>query len=367
MKVFVSSVIDGYAGFRDAAGDAIEALGHQPLRAESLPASATTPQRACLALAREADVVLLLLGSSYGAVQQPSGLSATHEEFRETRDRKPILVFTEQGVDPEARQQDFLAEVEGWATGRFRVAYSKPEDLNRAVLRALHDFELASSAGAADEVEMRDRARAQLPDSRGLGGSARLAISVAAGPHQQVIRPAELEDPQLARDLQQEALFGASALLDASDGTQVDVRGDALTLEQRNRAIRVDQSGSMLVILPASRDGRRSSGIAALVEEEINDLLVRSLRFTGGFLDRVDPLHRLTDVVVVACLLGAGYMPWRTQAEHDANPERALMGSGGEDVTVMLTPIGRPRQALLHDVDRIAEDLTVLLRRERAQ
>ena len=80
---------------------------------------------------RDADVVVLLMGERYGAVQ-PSGLSATHEEYREARDRKPVLVFVEECAAREPAQQVFLEEVQQWETGHLRVPYSSPETLRSA-------------------------------------------------------------------------------------------------------------------------------------------------------------------------------------------------------------------------------------------
>jgi len=77
--------------FRDAAEAAAQVLGHEVIRAEDFAASSSTPQQACLQGAREADVAVLLLGARYGAVQA-SGLSATQEEYRELRDRSPVIV-----------------------------------------------------------------------------------------------------------------------------------------------------------------------------------------------------------------------------------------------------------------------------------
>ena len=72
-------------------------------RAEDFVASPDTPQRTCLRGVREADVVVLVLGARYGAAQG-SGLSATHEEYREAKDRSPVLIFIQTGVDLEPEQ-----------------------------------------------------------------------------------------------------------------------------------------------------------------------------------------------------------------------------------------------------------------------
>jgi hypothetical protein len=94
MRVFISSVISGYAALRDAAAAAIESLGYEVIRAEDFGASPDTPQQACLGGVRDADLVVLLIGARYGAVQA-SGRSATEEEYREAGESKPVLAFVE--------------------------------------------------------------------------------------------------------------------------------------------------------------------------------------------------------------------------------------------------------------------------------
>ncbi len=90
MKVFIGSPIHGLERFRDAAARAASALRHDVKRSEDFSATADTPQQACLAGVRWGDAVVLLLGPRYGE-RQPSGLSATHEEYLEAKSRCPVL------------------------------------------------------------------------------------------------------------------------------------------------------------------------------------------------------------------------------------------------------------------------------------
>jgi len=365
MKVFISSVVGSFEPFRAAAAEAIETLGHRVLRSEDFPALAGTPQQACLAAVREADVVALLLGDRYGPVQE-SGLSATHEEYQEARESRPVLVFIEDGITPEPNQQRFIDEVEAWATGHVREAFSSPEDLRAKVTRALHEHELALSSGLVDPAEMEERAIAMLPRPSGFGGNPQIILAVVGGPHQQVLRPAELEDPELAKNVQREALFGDHAVLDASHGTEVRIDGTELTLSQGDGFVTVDQTGSVMVGQPPRRAVTRSvAELPALIEEDITDALVRAVRFAGWVLGLIDPSHRFTHVALVAHLASAGYLPWRTRAEHQASPNAGQVAMGSQDPTVTLTPPTKHRQALTHDPDRIAEDLVALLRRTR--
>jgi hypothetical protein len=137
VKVFISSVIDGYGHHRTAAQHAIKTLRYQAVCAEDLPASAGRSQQACLDAIRDCDLVVLLLGERYG-VLQPSGLSATHEEYREARQHIPVLVLVESGMTPEPAQQAFLDEVHAWA-GHFLASYATAEELRTVLARALHD------------------------------------------------------------------------------------------------------------------------------------------------------------------------------------------------------------------------------------
>jgi hypothetical protein len=90
------------------------------------------------------------------------------------------------------------------------------------------------------------------------------------------------------------------------------------------------------------------------------------LNFAGWVLDHVDPTHRLQEVAPVLSLSDAGYLGWRTRAENRRNPNSVSMGIGARDaLAVYLRPATRRREALRKDTKRFAEDITVLLRREK--
>ncbi len=91
-------------------------------------------------------VVVLLLGGRYGD-RLPSGISATHEEYREAKSRCPVLAFVPRDVDREAAQQDFVDAVRSWAGGVLTGDFASPEELHDAATRAMHELELAQQAG----------------------------------------------------------------------------------------------------------------------------------------------------------------------------------------------------------------------------
>jgi hypothetical protein len=361
MKVFISSVISGFEGYRDAAVRVARALRHEVKRAEDFTASPATPQQACLAGVRWAEVVILLLGARYGA-KQASGLSATHEEYREARERAPVLVFIERAAKAEPAQQELLHEVRAWTTGHYTASFTDADDLRDAVTAALRDLELARAVGPIDEGEMVARARALLPSDRH-SSSAQIALVVAGGPRQQVLRPRELEAPELEETLTQQALFGSLRLLDRAAGTRPTIRDNALVIEQDNASVLLDQLGTVRIVVPMERPRARGDmalpGVA--IREDVEELIQRMLRFAAFTLDRIDPMRRVSDVVPVAMLQGA--MTWRTRAEHDRSPNSYAVRLSNEPIVVWLTPPRRHRAALSQDAAAIAEDVVVLLAR----
>ena len=82
--------------------------------AEDFGAQPNSPQIACLQGLRTCDIVVLILGEHYGFVPPSSTLSATHQEYREARETKPVLAFVQEGISPAPEQAAFIAEVQAW-------------------------------------------------------------------------------------------------------------------------------------------------------------------------------------------------------------------------------------------------------------
>ncbi len=364
MKVFVSSLILGFEEVRNAASAAISTLGHEPVRAEDFPASPDSPQAACLNGVRQSGAVVLILGARYGYPQQ-SGLSATHEEYREARETRPVLVFVQDGVERDAKQAEFLLEVQGWEKGHYTASFSSASELRDEVTRALHDFTLSAAAAPLDEAELVSRARDLIP-MRQRFSSATLFVSIAPGPVRATLRPAEVEAASLATFLLSESLTGPCAVLTTEDGTERAVHGDAIRLEQRRagRLVHLDESGRVAIAHPVVSGRGQFPGISSIIEEDVQESIARCLRFAARVFDHIDPANRLSHVAPLVAVLGAGYLPWRTRAEQEQSPNQATIAMRGEgDVVVTLTPPARRRPALVHDTNQLAEDFAVRLRR----
>jgi Domain of unknown function (DUF4062) len=317
--------------------------------------------RARLTGVRQSDLVVLILGEHYGAVQ-PSGLSATHEEYRDAKGRKPVIAFVEEGISRDPQQIDFVAEVQAWEGGLFRGGFSTVSDLRISLTRALHDYELANAVGPVDHGEIVARALAMLPsERRGYSSEgATLNLSVAGGPAQSIIRPIELEKPALADALHQKALFGERRIFDLSMGADRRIDGDTLVISQERHAqVALNEQGTVLVVIPIRRTGRMST---ELIYESVQEQIADALEYSAWVFDHIDSTQRLTHVAAAVNLTGADHMAWRTLRESEANPNRMSLGTG----TAQQTPVSiyRPRAALRLDTTHIIEDLLVPLRRQ---
>jgi hypothetical protein len=364
MKVFISSLIGGMAPIRQAARAAVTTLGHEPIMAEDFAATAASPQTTCLDGVRKSEVVILILGVGYGA-DQASGLSATHEEYREARGRKPVLAFVQDNVQPEPRQIALLDEVQGWEGGLFRSSFTGPADLQTAITLALHRYEVASAAGPVDKDELVGRARALMPQERrgSYSGETSISIAIAGAPAQSIVRPIQLEDRALYDHLVQTALFGGSRIFDTAKGSQKRFEGAALVVDQGHRgaSVSLNEQGTVLLRLPIPSPDERL-GSLVLIEEHVTGVLMTGLRHASALLDHIDPTHRLSHVAVAAKITASSVLTWRTLAEHDASPGGIAMTMGNEErAPVSLT---RSRGAFRVDLGPLVEDLMVPLRRQ---
>ncbi|MES1930491.1 hypothetical protein SADO_14614 [Salinisphaera dokdonensis CL-ES53] len=369
MKVFISSVITGFESVRHSAREAVETLRHEPVMAEDFGAQPSSPQIACLGGVREADVVILVLGERYGPFQDQSGLSATHEEYREARETKPVLAFVQEGVERELRQRDFISEVQSWASGHLRLGFDRPDDLRQKIVRALHDYELATAVGSLDPQELIDCAIAMVEpvDRHRLSPAPLLCLSVVPGPVQTVLRPVEIESPALADASHQRALFGEERLLDRKAGTETRVEQSRLVLSQEaGGCVSIDENGAISIRVPLE-DPRRSDavfgGLPALIEEVVEERLAAALAYSSWLLDHADPTQRLSHVAVATFIEGSHGIAWRTREEHSARPNSITHGFGGHSRREAVS-VDRSRPALRLQAGRIVEDLLVLNRRQ---
>lgn len=134
----ISSVRRGLASERDSIAPVLSIMGYEPVRFEDATAQPVPPRAVCVELVSSSDIYLLLLGEHYGDPMPDTGLAPTTEEWAVARNLgKPVVVFRRRGGTPEARQADFIAEVEAYQHGAFRDSFADVPDLLRKLKPAL--------------------------------------------------------------------------------------------------------------------------------------------------------------------------------------------------------------------------------------
>ncbi|WP_300578160.1 DUF4062 domain-containing protein [Phenylobacterium sp.] len=370
MKVFLSSLIAGFSDMRGAGKAAIETLRHRPVMAEDFGAQPNSPQVACLQGLRDSDVVVLVLGEEYGAVQPTSGLSATHEEYREARGRKPVIAFVQEGIAPGEQQAAFIAEVQGWEGGLFRGSFRDAGALQIGITRALHDFELANAVGPLDPQALVAKAITMVPGERrnNYSQATTLSVAVVGGPLRSILRPVEIESPDFVDAIHQSAMFGESRFFDRAKGVTSTIEEAALVvMQEHGAAVLVDEQGSIGIRVPAassSDDQWGRGGLSVILEENIHAAIGTAMSYSGSLLERIDPTQRMTHVGIAARIEGAEHLSWRTRAEHAASPNSVSMAMNYGDDRPPVS-LSRPRAALRLDHARLIEDILVPLRRQR--
>lgn len=136
-RVFVSSVIDGFQQFRQAARQGILAAGGEPVLVnEDFPSMAASSRNVCLDAVASCDYLLSIVGER-GGWTAPSGKLVVEEEFEEAAKHKiPVFAFV-QAAKRDADGDRFEKRLSEFVHGGFRTTFNNPDELRSAVESAL--------------------------------------------------------------------------------------------------------------------------------------------------------------------------------------------------------------------------------------
>jgi len=373
MKIFISSLISGMERERTLAKKIIKRLGNDFVSAEDFPAQTNSPQVACLQGLRQSGLVVLILNETYGEIQA-SGLSATHEEYREARDTRPIIAFIKQASNREASQQEFINEVSNWSNGLFRSSYNSLDDFEDQLTKALHSWEVNQASAPVDEASLITGSLDALSNNVKSNshshstGESDLLISVISGPSIPILRPSQIEEESFVDKLLQAALFGPYKIFDKGSGSESYIDGENLYIKQNDgeNFIMLDPKGGLTFgVSLRNKSASDHWGGIVIIKEQLLDKMEKVLRYAAFVLDSIDNTQRLTHFCLAVQLTHGGSIV--TQAESEAQRQSNIINLGNsyghKKNAIHLTPAVRHRSALVHDIDAICADLTTLLKR----
>lgn len=137
-RFFISSVIEGFESFREAAACGVRDAGAEPVMIEQFPSLSVSPRTACLDAIATCNGVVVIIGSRPG-FKTPSGQYVVEEEWQYARKRAtPLYVFV-QDAPRESDAERIATEVSEYVHGRFRSTFRTPDDLRTKVASALSE------------------------------------------------------------------------------------------------------------------------------------------------------------------------------------------------------------------------------------
>ena len=324
-RIFLSSVIDGYNAFRNAAATGITGAQCLVVRSEDFPAASTSPRTACLDAVRSADGIVLLLGANFG-YETPSGRSVTGEEYEEAkRCHKRIWVFVEDGVVCEPRQAEFVRRVQGYIGGHWRKTFSGSDELANLVTCAIRDAHM--SVSPSDTTA--DRISAALEKRpRRAGGIVWLHGVWATARDEEVIDPLHFSDRTFQRNVQRVA--HEAELFSYEQGSELTVGPSSLRVHEGKPERWSDARDLLVVDLTTDGVVSIASNVTGVesrrhVSDTLVDMyyiltavvarrLAAAWRFVSAWWSHVDPYDRHDPLEYAVALhdVGARYLEKRS-------------------------------------------------------
>jgi hypothetical protein len=373
LRVFVSSVIEGFADYRAAARKGIEAAGAQPVMVnEDFPSQGTSSRNACLDAIDSSDCLLSIVGSR-GGWTAPSGRLVVEEEFEHARVRSlPVLAFMQETMR-DADAERFVRRLSDYVEGMFRTKFQTPAELQQQVERAVRGRVEAVSPRS---VEERDLSSYFVPERHSSGGATMLRLVLEPERQQEVIDPVQLASVDFKERLLELGHGKDVRLFNYSRGKSVELEGPALVVEQDDSNarhggedhVRLELAESGRVLLDGNVTGRSGDDAAdamrdtfVIAVENIEDLMARFFRFSAALYAEIDGSRRHERFHYNVGLRGLGYR----SLERGRKPKQSYGAStrSSDAVTAFATSRVLSRAALVNDARNEIGRVIVLLER----
>jgi hypothetical protein len=375
-RVFVSSVVDGFVDYRDAARKAIKAAGAEPVMVnEDSPSQGTSSRNACLNAIESTDCLLSIVGTR-GGWTTPSGRLVVEEEFEHARVRNlPVLAFIQE-TRRDADAERFVRTLSDYVDGVFRTKFQTPTDLEQQVERAVRGrLENVSPRNAGG----RDLSSYFAPERYTSGSATLLRFVLEPERREEVVDPVTIVSPDLAETLLELGHSKAVRLFSFARAKSTSMEGTALVIQQddgngRHRGeeyVRFELAESGHVILDGNVTGRSAGGSAVeamhdafvINRQTVEDVLASFFRFSAAVFAEIDPNQRQERFFYNVGLRGLGYR----SLERDPHPRQSYGMSARSSDVVAAFPTSRviSRAALVTPRDEIGRVIALLEREAR--
>jgi len=135
-RVFVSSVIEGFEEYREAARRGIVAAGGEPVLIEDYSSLPASPRNACLDGVDSSDIHITIIGRRGGCIA-PSGKLVVEEEYEEALRRKLHIFAFVQTIERDKQADHLVNKLSDYVKGVFLQTFNTPAELGKAIEKAL--------------------------------------------------------------------------------------------------------------------------------------------------------------------------------------------------------------------------------------
>ena len=368
LRVFISSVIEGFRPYREAAAAGIEDAGGEAVMVERLPSLDQSSRNACLDGVQTSDASVVIVGSRGGWVT-PSGRLAVEEEFEAAQRRAlPILVFL-QDVNRDPDSERLAKRLSDYISGWFRTTFTDAADLRSKVAAGVRRLGESVRIPLSDPQRVQDLLDADEPDRRAYEASVRLAIVPER--RDELVAPERIASGDFAEEIYRVGHDTAVRLFDyrCAKSSQLSREGTlAIEQEPRDRddarvAVRLTPFGEAVVQAELMSKSERSSLSSSMMilEPDLVSVLKREFAFAAGIYGHLDPHERFGQLWMGSAIVGAAHRYLFSVAPHGSGlPMR--MGDDGPVVAEPPRKIGRPTlRAPENEIGRLIARFRILL------
>ncbi len=316
-RVFVSSVVEGFREYREAARQAIESAGMEPILVnEDFPSLSVSSRNACLDAVESSDMLITLVDLR-GGWQTPSGKLVIEEEFERARQRKiPVLAFLREG-NRDVDADRFAHRLSDYVDGLYREHFESPNDLADKIKVSLASLDAADSRSEISDCRVGELLRHPWKVLH----KTTLRIAFVPEREEEIFSPTLIESEPFLHTLLSIGHSLDVSIFSHAFGKQSSVSSESRVIEQRDpesshrssEEVRVEIGESGLVVIDTNvvrRVNRAADSILMdqfiLAEEDVESGLVKAFRFTNLVYNYFDPYKRHQRFWVNAALSDIG-------------------------------------------------------------
>jgi hypothetical protein len=369
-RVFVSSVIDGFESYREAARKGIKAAGGEPVLVnEDFPSMPNSSRNACLDAVASSDIYLAIIGERAGW-QAPSGKLVVEEEFEEAQNRDmPVLLFLVDGYREEEAER-LAGRLSDYVEGYFRVEVESPTELQEEIEQALQRL----IDNPIDEQPDMQRVRDATSAPYDLDGRPSLRMVLVPEREEEVVDPMTLESDKFRHRVYRIAHALSVTLLRYTEPKSHSLSQNSLVITQRSSSrqgrgkedarIEIGERGRIIIDTSVTEPDQRGMGAGMVIDaSKIKGAARRAFAFAEAFFDEIDQHGRYQQFLHNAVLANPG----NRKIVDEVNPQKQTFsmprGAQNDHIVAFDTPRSISRNTLRDPTEEIDRILTRIRRK----